>query len=270
VNDTIVGTPVRGNAHTSGRTDLRFVPAQRLAVVDVLFSGQIHSQTTGFGGPVQVHSSGMTQFSAVKRLALDEQGIRVLPAQVSAQTSTSINGVTTSLPRLRGRIARRIGSRHAAEMKPAADAEAARKAEMQIARQFDAEVGRQLIDARGKLEQALAALPIDRDLLAGRMQFATSHDHLHLAIHRGAGEPSRVRPPSPAEFGTPELVVHVHAALVDRVVRNTELQRSLEPLVNMLLADQAQWFVGMTPSKPKVELKQSRDGTWWSLIVREK
>lgn len=270
VNDTIVGTPVRGTAHTDGWTDLRLVPSQGRAVVDVVFHGRIQSQTIGFGGPVQVHSSGTTRFNAIKRLMLDEHGVEVLPAQVSAQTSTSINGVSTSLPRLRGRIARRIGSERAAQLKPAADAEAARKAEMRIARQFDEEVAGQLLDARDKLAQVLSSLPVDRDLLAGQMHFTTSRDHLHLAIHRGAGERSRVRPPTPAEFGSPDLAVHVHASLVDRVVRNVELQRTLEPLVNMLLADQAQWFVGVVPSQPKIELKQSRDGTWWSLIVRDK
>jgi hypothetical protein len=267
VNEVIVGTPVSGTAGTAGRVDLRLVPADDRGIVDLLFHGQVHSRTTGFGGPVQVHSSSVTNFSAVKRLFLDEFGIEMVPARVAAQTSSSIHGVSTSLPRLRGRIARRIGSQRATDLKPAAEAEAARKAEIRIGREFDGDVTRQLRSANGRLSEALAALPLDADLFRGRLRFASSGEYLQVAIHRAGGRVSPAPPPSPASLGSPELVVHVRGSLVERVVRDTDLQERVEPLLRRLLEQNSPQLVGMLAAESQVSLKQSGDGEWWSLVV---
>jgi hypothetical protein len=267
VNERIVGTPVSGTAGTAGRIDLRLVHAGDRGIVDLLFHGQVHSRTTGFGGPVQVHSSSVTNFSAVKRLQLDEFGIAMLPARVAAQTSTSIHGVSTSLPRLRGRIARRIGGQRAADLKPAAEAEAARKAEVRIGREFDVDVTSQLRSANGRLSEALAALPVEADLFRGRLRFASSGEYLQVAIHRAGGRVSPAPPPSPASLGSPELVVHVRDSLVERIVRDTDLQDRFEPLVRRLLAENSPHLVGMLAVEAQLSLKQSGDGEWWSLSV---
>ena len=267
VNEVIVGTPVAGTAGTAGRIDLRLVPAGDRGIVDLLFYGQVQSQTTGFGGPVQVHSSSVTSFSAVKRLLLDEIGIELLPARVAAQTSTSIQGVSTSLPRLRGRIARRIGEQRAADMKPAAEAEAARKAEFRIAREFDGDVTSQLQSANGRLSEALAALPVEADLFRGRLRFASTGDYLQVAIHRAEGRVSPAPPPAPVSLGSPELAVHVRDSLVNRLVRDTDLQERFEPLMRRLLEENSPYLVGVLAAELQVSLKQSADGEWWSLIV---
>jgi hypothetical protein len=267
VNEVIVGTPVSGTAGTAGTIGLRLVPSGDRGVVDLLFHGQVQSRTTGFGGPVQVHSSGVTQFSAVKRVLLDEGGIEVLPARVAAQTSTAIHGISTSLPRLRGRIARRIGERRATDLKPAAEAEAARKAEVRIAREFDADVTGELVRANRRLSGALAALPIDDDLLRGRVRFASSGQYLQVAIHRDGGKVSLAPPPAPQALGSPELVVHVRDAVVDRLVRDTDMQRRFEPLVRALLAENSPHLVGVLAADAQLSLKQSADGQWWSLVM---
>jgi hypothetical protein len=269
VNEVIVGTPVSGTAATAGKIDLRLVPASDRGIVDLLFYGQVQSQTTGFGGPVQVHSSSVTSFSAVKRLLLDEIGIEMLPARVAAQTSTSIDGISTSLPRLRGRIARRIGGQRAAEMKPAAEAEAARKAEVRIGQEFDGDVTRQLRGANSQLTEALTALPVEANLFRGRLRFASTGEYLQVAIHRAEGRVSRPPPPSPASLGSPELVVHVRDSLVDRVVRDADLQERFEPLVRRLLEENSPYLVGLLATELQVSLKQSGDGEWWSLVVGE-
>jgi hypothetical protein len=269
VNEVIVGTPVSGTAGMAGAIGLRLVPSGDRGVVDLLFHGQIQSRTTGFGGPVQVHSSGVTQFSALKRLLLDDQGIELLPARVAAQTSTAIQGVSTSLPRLRGRIARRIGQQRAADLKPAAEAESARKAELRIAREFDSDVTSELVRANSRLSAALAALPVEADLFRGRLQFATSANYMQVAIHRGAGHVSRSRPPSPAALGSPELAVHVHNGVVERIMRDTDLQRRFEQLARALLAENSPHLVGVLAAEAQLSLKQSADGQWWSLVVGE-
>ena len=269
VQESIVGTPVSGRAQTTGMLDLRLTPSAGNAVIDLLMHGQVHSQTTGHGGPVRVHSSGVTNFAATKRLVFEDQGYWVFPARTSARTSTSIQGVSTHLPRLRGRIARRIGSRRAIQMLPAADAEASQKAAARIARQFDRDVDQQLVGAHGKIYSSLAALPLEPDLLRGYLRFATTANYLHLAVNRGQGRLSPVRPPVPSAYGSPDLAIHVHRSVVEHVARNTELQRLLLPLVNSLLADDRQGYLSRISSAAGADVRQSTDGQWWSLVLND-
>jgi hypothetical protein len=208
----------------------------------------------------------VTHFNAVKRVILDEGGIEIFPTRVAAQTSTTIHGVSTSLPRLRGRIARRIGHDRALELKSAAEADSARKAENRLAGEFDREVAARIKSSHGKLARIVAALPLDDKSLPGRIQFATSADYLQLVVQRGGGERSPVRPPAPSSLGSPQWAVHVHKSLIDHLMQGDEPRRSLDSFINGFIADHVQQFVGTLPAMPRVQLKRSDDGAWWSLV----
>jgi hypothetical protein len=267
VRESIVGTPVSGQADTSGMLDLRLTPSTQNAAIDLLMHGHVHSQTTGHGGPVQIHSSGVTHFAASKRLVFEDQGYWVFPARASAQTSTTIHGVSTTLPRLRGRIARRIGSRRAMRMLPAADAEASQKAAARIAAQFDRDVDQQLATAHGKIYHVLGAFPLKQELLAGRLRFATTSNYLHCSLNRREGHAASVRPPAPSVYGSPDLAIHVHRSVVELVATNDELQRLILPLVNSLLEDDRQGYLSKISTAAQADVRQSADGQWWSLVV---
>jgi SLA1 homology domain 1, SHD1 len=270
VNDRIVGTPVSGTAQMTGQVNLGFVPSHDRAIIDLTLNGQIHSQTVGHGGPVQVHSGGLTNFSAVKRLMFDHRGIQVSPAQINAQTTTSIQGVSASYRGLFGRIARRIGTRRAYALKPAAEAESAQKAESRVAAEFDSQVWRDLWQGRSQVSHFAAQLPIQPRDLQGQVWFATSHNYLQIAVVRGEGRLAPTAPPDPGELDRPDVVVHVHSSLVNRVIRDDELRQAVKPLVNLFFANEARHFVTSVPSanRVQVDLKQSRDGAWWTVTVR--
>ena len=271
VSDTIVGTPVRGVATTVGQTDVRLVPARGRAVIDLLISGEVQAQTTGFGGPVRVRSASNTRFSAVKRLILDDQGIRLLPARVSARTSIAIQDVSTDLPRLRGRIAQRVGSRRAAETRPAAEAESARKAEIRIAADIDRRVASDLGNAQSRLSRFLAELPRRNDALRGRAEFATSSRHLQVAIYRDDGKRVPRAPPSLVALESPDVAIHVHSSLMNRMARNTIFGGEVDPWVASLLTDERPQYVSLVSGeperKPNTRLRQSIDRRWWSLAI---
>jgi hypothetical protein len=271
VRDNIVGTPVRGIATTVGQTDVRLVPATGRAVIDLLVTGEVQAQTTGFGGPVRVHSASNTRFSAIKRLILDERGIRLLPARVSARTAIAIENVSTDLPRLRGRIVRRVGSRRAAESRPAAEAESARKAEMRIAADLDRQVANDLRNAQSRLSRFLAELPRRNDALRGRAHFATSNRHLQVTIYRDEGKRVPRAPPSLVALGSPDVAIHVHSSLLQRIARNTIFGAEVEPWVSSLFNDEKPQYVSLVAGEPKAEsntrLRQSIDRRWWSLAI---
>jgi hypothetical protein len=270
VNDRIVGRPVSGTANMTGHVNLGFVPSHDRAIIDLTLNGQIHSQTVGHGGPVQVHSGGLTNFSAVKRVIFGHRGIQVLPAQVNAQTTTSIQGVSSSFRGLIGRIARKIGTRRAYELKSAAEAESAQKAEAQIAADFDAQVWRDLWQGRNQVAQLARQLPVQPRNLKAQVWFATSRNYLQIAVVRGHGSLAPTAPPDPGELDRPDVVVHVHSSLVNRVVRDEELQAAIEPLVNLFFANEARQYVSRVAAANQVDvdLKQTRNGAWWTVTVR--
>jgi hypothetical protein len=269
VNDTIVGTPVRGTAWTSGLVGLELSPSWETGTIDLRFQGQVQSATVGFGGPVQIHSNSVTGFSAVKRLFVTPNGIAISPARVAARTNTSIQGISTYLPRLRGRIARRIASRRAAASVPAAEVEAAQKAATQIAQQFDRDVAIQVAGMNRQLNEAIAALPIHPSLLRSRLRVASSNHYLQFTVRGRRDAPVTPAPPAPATLGSPDIAVHVHDALVNRVVRNTRLQQMILPIMSLLSTDRAQQYVSLVAARSSVNLKQSRDGQWWSIGLSE-
>ncbi len=270
VRDTIVGSPVSGRAFTQGRTSVQLVPSRDRAVLDLFFAGHVNSNTTADGGRVQVHSQGRTDFSTLKRIVLDGQGLHALPAATNASTTIATSGLSTELPRLRGRIARRIASDRIAETRGQAQSESARSAERRISREFDDEVHRNLDEAGTKLAKFLAQIPA-AELAEVTPHFSSSGSYLQVAFVRGGnGELATTLPPAPAALGTPDVAVHVHAAVVQRVVADPELRKAVQPFVQMFMTDRMRGLIGdVGPSTEEpFELQQSQDGIWWSVVVR--
>jgi hypothetical protein len=84
VNDTILGTRVRGSGHTTGFVLLDFVPSLNSATVDLLLDATNHSLTRSSKGPVTVHTRGTTSLDARKRIMIDDQRVTSLPATAPA------------------------------------------------------------------------------------------------------------------------------------------------------------------------------------------
>ena len=55
-----------------------------------------------------------------------------------------------------------------------------------------------------------------------------------------------------------------------RVIRDDELQQAIKPLVDLFFANEARQFVSSVEAvnRVQVDLKQSRDGAWWTVTVR--
>src|SRR5205085_1348042 len=93
--------------------------------------------TTARSGPVQVSSRGSTNFSAEKMLRLE--GIDILSSAPisSASTHTNTTGISTDLPRLRGRISLRIASCREAENHGLVESITSERTRRRLERAFD-------------------------------------------------------------------------------------------------------------------------------------
>ena len=107
VSDNILGARISGESDTRGKTYLELLPGTGHLLGKITFEGTVHSQTRGYKGPVVLHQVSDSTFRSSKLISMDEKGLRVSRATTHAPTNLKTVGIDTSLPRLRGRIARR-------------------------------------------------------------------------------------------------------------------------------------------------------------------
>ena len=113
VHDNILGSPVTGVSQTDGTSTLALRPNSEFGQVELVFSGATTYHTVADAGPIQVHVSGVTEFSSSKAVWIDEHGMHVGKAVANTLTTSKITGIDTTLPGLRGRLALSIGGRPA-------------------------------------------------------------------------------------------------------------------------------------------------------------
>ena len=122
VRDCILGTRIVGESDTTGQTRLTLNPSNDQLSANITFYGNVRARTRGYKGPVVLHNIADSRFQANKRIALDDFGLRVAPAAADASTRLRTTFITTSLPRLRGRIATRIAWRRVSQTHARAEA----------------------------------------------------------------------------------------------------------------------------------------------------
>jgi SLA1 homology domain 1, SHD1 len=234
VNDSILGSTVTGVSQTNGSTEVVLHPDSQCGQLEIHFSGATNYQTVADAGPIQVFVNGVTQFASAKAVRLDEQGIEIGPAATNTLTSSTITGIQTSLPGLRGKIALRIGSERAAERQPRAREITGQHTKRQLDEGFDETTSQDIAKVWKALCSKIAALPPDDPLRPHGWQASTTSDALQIVfLSRRGGE----RVPAPAETDDrSDIVVQINAAVVSRGLTDVDFHKLLQPAAAHLVA----------------------------------
>jgi hypothetical protein len=273
VNYAIKGVPIRGTAQVEGATRLVVVPDPARAVFEVLFSGTALSNTTASAGPVRVHATATTAFAARKRIVLDEQGLTICPAQCRAETNSTITGVSSTLPGLRGQLLRLLGDKQAHAEQAEADLISARHTERSLSKQFDSDFDREIVWVIQALEEVLACQQPRSATAKGsqprRICFSSTAEH--LVIGRAAAEGHSADGP-PMLATRPPVAIHLKAtagniAAVMGAVAALPAVTALVPANAKAAgppgADAKPTADGKTA--PKLKVAMSLEGGWLSL-----
>lgn len=265
--DSILGTSINGRARTRGATDLALQTNPHQAVADVLFAGTIDSNTLGYNGPMVLHNTARTRFQARARIVLDSSGLQVLPSATQARTSSVTTGIDTDLPRLRGRIATRVGWQRAAETRSQVNEIAARHAEARVGRQLTARVNESLVDIRKMLAISLSKWAGGEGGAVPVMQLSSTPKCIAIVVQRGDATPEEHQLRPPVIEGEPLIAAQMHQTVVRRVLNDPEFRQALTALVTQIRAPQpaGQKVAVSTPAAPNradYELKWSADGNW--------
>jgi len=208
VNDHILGTPIRGEAVVNGDVRVVPVPAEGRGALMVMVDGTARSRTVGTHHPVWIHSAGHTEFHGTKKLFLNDDGVRFLPADVTASTRSRTTGVSTSLPRLRGRIARRVATRRLNESGPAADRISAEHNEVRVARDIDRQVEESLRRTDTFLKQHQDRVREALGLEGTKTVYSSTDEYLEFAFVGADAEEDGPRPPEFVADSDLEIVLH--------------------------------------------------------------
>ena len=99
VTDYILRTNIEGVGRTTGQVSVEFIPSAQRAAIDFLLHAQTTSQTVGYRGPVQLHSTNLSDIMARKRVWFDADGLFPEPARGANQTESTLDDITTRFRR---------------------------------------------------------------------------------------------------------------------------------------------------------------------------
>jgi hypothetical protein len=214
ITDHILGTQISGDAHTTGVVEVASIPGDERAILQFRSSGHSTSHNVGFNGPAIIHSTGNTDFTAIKRVELSDEAFVSLPAEATAINHTDIHSIAKRGGGLGSRIVANQGWQRARQNQGLAEAIAADHAEERIERRFNRDVNEQLHDARRRYEEEYREPLARRGALPGHIRFSSDEDSLSVESTQASpdqlGAPGE---PPPAPTGH-DLTVRLHETAV--------------------------------------------------------
>jgi hypothetical protein len=144
VDEDILGVRAVGQARVVGQPKLVLDDDPGRATFRVTIEGTVQTQTVGRKGPVEIHSSSKTSFSATKRVTFQPGcGFVGEPAQIEAKTTSQTERIEPDRRGILGRAIERRAWRRVAESRAEAERIVQAKAEVRIREAFD-----RLLEAR--------------------------------------------------------------------------------------------------------------------------
>jgi uncharacterized protein (DUF2267 family) len=262
VSDCILGTRIVGDSDTTGKIHLLLRPTFGKLSGEIAFDGTVHSRTTGYNGPVIIHSVSDAMFRARKPISLDTSGLNVASATASAPTNLQTVGIESTLPRLRGRIATRIASRRNAALHMEAQDITSQHTAANIRHDFDKRIDQSVARIRQVFRLNVPGLDVDRDRGISVMRFRSTANYVEMAMVRqgASAEESSLRPP-PVD-GEPDLAIRVNRALFGATIGDSQLSQQFAPLLVKALEARIK---AKAVASGKTAVASTDDGTKWSM-----
>jgi len=214
INDTLLGTRVRGTGVTSGLVYLDFVPTDDRATVDLTLDATNHSDTKGSQGPVTVHTLGTTKVGARKRLLIDDRQIVSLPVEAHASTDTRTAGIGVS-SKFGKRLIRKIASKKIAQMRPQAEAIAEDRARDRVREQFEGQTMGPIAQAARDYQTKFRKPLMERGWYPEMLHLNTSSSRLHVTARKALADQIAAFTAPPAVDPDAVLSARVHESMVN-------------------------------------------------------
>jgi hypothetical protein len=235
VRDCVLGTRVVGESDTRGKTYLKLLPSNDRLLARIAFEGTLRAHTRGYHGPITFRYISDSVFHAHKLITVTDDGVTAGRATAVAPTELRTVGMSTSLPRLRGRISLRIAGRRMSRSHGRAEAITADHTADDIRDDFDSRVTHSLSDIKRVLGTKIPELETARSPMPTDVRFRCRAESVEMAILREDATPEerKLRPPPAAENA--DVSVRVHRTLLTSALEDPQLLQQLMPLFTKLL-----------------------------------
>lgn len=221
VSETILGTPVRGVCDTQAVLHLQPTTNKTHAALNVSIQGTSHTTSTGYQGPVQIHSSGVTRFQCQTVLEFDDEiGFHAGTVSVSGQSHSNVNSIQTRRNGPVGRLVQRVAWRKVGQSKAQADAIAHQKTMAKISREVNSSLETELQSLNRKLLIAKTFAEQINENRTSDFEARTTGDHLYFCFGLEQDEelPSLpdLTPTTDEQLQPPAVEILVHRSVVQK------------------------------------------------------
>lgn len=220
VDDTILGTRVRGTGHTTGFVLLDFVPSSNSALVDLVLDATNHSATRSSKGPVTVHTRGTTTLDARKRIMIDDQRVSSLPASASANVRTQTAGIGVK-SKFAKNLIRKMATKKIAEIRPRAEAISRGRAEERARQQFEQQTAGALAQAASDYQTKFRQPLLERGWYPELLHLTTSDSTLSVVARKALSDQIASFSAPPSVDPDAVLAARVHETMVNNAAEIT-------------------------------------------------
>ncbi len=217
VRDTILGTPIRGTAHTTGEVRVQPLDSPDQVKVALHFEGSINSRTTGYRKPVCIYSNGHTEFCAQSIVTADGKDFAASPSTVQADTNTHIRSIRKTGGKVGKKLIEKIAWKKACESKACAEREATQKAKRKVAAGFDEQLSTAIAEGSGNYREKVLSPLTRRNALPRLLRLSSTRDAVSLltAVAARGHLATDTEPPAAADG---DIVFQLHESAVDNVL----------------------------------------------------
>jgi hypothetical protein len=215
VRDCILGTSIFGSAHAIGNVQYNLIPSDDTVELAIYLTGEANSRTTGRNGPVQIRSTGVTNYWASKRISLSDDAFVAGPTTAGAHLDSTIHSIRKTGGALGRRLIEKIAWNRAREQQPQAERISAGHTRERVVREFEETVARDLAAVRAQYEDRIRR-PLSRRGVSPeylRMQSGPNG----VSIETLFGTRSQLGAPGerPAPMPGHDMLVQIHESAIN-------------------------------------------------------
>jgi len=263
VRDTIVGTPIVGESHTTGNVRFVLFPSEGKALGEIIFEGQVNALTTGHNGPAVMDYNSQSTVRGHKRILIDESGLVAEPAVAEAPTQLRPTSIRTNLPGLRGRIGQRIAERRVNASLGQATTEVADHTARDVSHDLDEKIDGSIASTQSSLKSQLAQIKLHDKAQPIVIRSRSTKAFVEIALC----DRDTKQMPTFEVVGNPDVAVRVHRGVLATIASNSDLSVRLAPVLGTMLVGDLIEDTGRTnrPVPDKTATKWTIDGDWIAL-----
>ncbi|MEM6656072.1 MAG: hypothetical protein AAF596_09735, partial [Planctomycetota bacterium] len=214
IRDMILGARVVGTGDTDARLSVDLDASGSSAAMTFRLEGSIHSETTGYRGPIAVRSSAETPITASKAVEFSPEAFVMMPTAATASTRSTTRSILGRGGRVASGLIRRLASSRVSRDRPRADSIASRNAEGRVQRSFDERVAKAVRQARKEFDENWTKPLARHGATPADLSVSSSETAIEATLlQAGRGQLAAAAAPAPAGPDA-DAVLRVHASAV--------------------------------------------------------